>query len=200
MKTLLLLAAIDGSSFSFTQLMVFLSLAASGLLCLGFAAVFGGHHDGDMDHSGDHGGEGDAPSFLSPRVFFAFLTGFGVAGSIATIYGARAAAATGIGFIPGFIMAFVAWLMAYVMFKQQINSSLRPGQVLGAHGTVVTRIPAGGLGEVNIKVNGQILPYTAIVEEGADQIAAGIQIRVIQDLGDKVVVSRLSAPLVPART
>jgi membrane protein implicated in regulation of membrane protease activity len=179
------------------QFLVFLSMAFGGLICLGFAAIFGGHHDGEIghdighaDHAGDHAAEhGGPPSFLSPRVFLAFLTGFGVAGAIATVYGAGPGLATGIGFIPGFVMALIAWFVAYYLFKEQVSSSIRPGQVVGAVGTVVTAIQAGGLGEVNVSVNGQIVPYTAISEDGESSFRVGTRVKVIRDLGDKVSVS-----------
>lgn len=190
--------------FSTMQFLVFLALAIGGLIMLGFSAIFGGHHDGEMGHDihagheADHGsgeqGQESAPSFLSPRIFFAFLTGFGVAGAIATVYGAPAAWATGIGFIPGMVMAVIAWFTGWYLFNQQVNSSLRPGQVVGASGTVVTAIPVKGLGEVNVSVNGQIVSYTALLSE--DQTAdlpAGVRIRVTDDLGDKVVVKKAAA-------
>jgi membrane protein implicated in regulation of membrane protease activity len=184
---------------SSVQFLVFLALAIGGLMMLGFSAIFGGHHDGEIGgHEAGHGGDGHdhdaAPSFLSPRVFFAFLTGFGVAGAIATVYGAPAAWATGIGFIPGMVMAFLAWFTAHYLFTQQANSSLRPGQVVGASGTVVTAIPLKGMGEVNVSVNGQILSYTALLsEDQTSDLPAGARIKVTQDLGDKVVVKKAVA-------
>lgn len=190
--------SVGGGVLFSMQFLVFLSLAIGGLMFLGVAAIFGGHHDGEMghdmeggDHDAGHGGESaGGPSFLSPRVFFAFLTGFGVAGAIATIYGAGAGIATGVGFIPGFIMAFVAWGVAYFLYKEQVNSSIRPGQVVGSVGTVVTTIQSGSLGEVNVSVNGQILPYTAISEDGTSHFQVGTRVKVVRDLGDKVTVSR----------
>jgi membrane protein implicated in regulation of membrane protease activity len=113
-----------------------------------------------------------------------------VAGSIATVYGAGPGLATGIGFIPGLIMAVIAWFVAYFLFKEQANSSIRPGQVVGAMGTVVTVIQSGSLGEVNISVNGQIVPYTAISEDGESAFQVGTRVKVIRDLGDKVTVRR----------
>jgi membrane protein implicated in regulation of membrane protease activity len=183
------------------QFLVFLALAIGGLIMLGFSAIFGGHHDGEMGgHDAEHGGDGHdheaAPSFLSPRIFFAFLTGFGVAGSIATVYGASPAWATGIGFIPGLVMASIAWMTAYYLINQQANSNLRPGQVVGATGTVVTAIPVKGLGEVNVSVNGQILSYTALLAgDQTSPLPAGERIKVMEDLGDKVVVKKALATI-----
>ncbi len=193
--TILATTLVEGLLVSM-QFLVFLSMAIGGLICLGFAAIFGGHHDGEMghdighvDHAGDHASEhGTGPSFLSPRVFLAFLTGFGVAGAIATVYGAGPGLATGIGFIPGLVMAILAWFVAYYLFKEQVNSSIRPGQVVGSIGTVVTAIQAGGLGEINVSVNGQIVPYTAVAEDGETPFRVGTRVKVIRDLGDKVSV------------
>jgi membrane protein implicated in regulation of membrane protease activity len=179
------------------QFLVFLAIAMGGLIFLGFAVLFGHHDDVGVGHDviGHHGGEGhsgdhddSAPSFLSPRIFFAFITGFGIAGAIATLYGQSPACSTLIGFIPGFIMAFCAWSVAYYLFKEQVNSNIRPGQVVGALGTVVTTIPVGGLGEVNVSVNNQILPYTALSEDAPIKLLPGTRIKVTRDYGDKVVV------------
>lgn len=189
--------ALVGGLLSSMQFLVFLGLAIGGLVCLGFAAIFGGHHDGfghdhDIGHGADHGDseQGSAPSFLSPRVFFAFLTGFGVAGAIATVYEAGAALATSIGFIPGLVMATVAWAIGYYLFKEQSNSSIRPGQVVGASGTVVTTIYAGGVGEINVSVNGQIVPYMAMAEDNGGSIQQGTRVQVVRDLGDRVTVKK----------
>ena len=187
------MSLVEGA-LSTMQFLVFLALTIAGLIFLGAAVLFGGHHDGfghdhDMGHGGDHDSDqGSAPSFLSPRVFFAFLTGFGGAGAIATAYGASSAQATGIGFIPGFVMAAIAWGVAYYLFKEQANSSIRPGQVIGAIGTVVTTIPAEGIGEVNVSVNGQIVPYTAASEKSSETIRAGARVRVVQEFGGRLTV------------
>lgn len=185
------------------QFLVFGALFLAGLICLGIAAMFGGDHDADGDHDMGHveqatdgqGEHGNAPSFLSPRVFFAFMVGFGAAGTIATIYGYKAGVATAIGFIPGLVMAMIAWGFAVLFYKQQANSNLRPGQVVGASGTVVTPIPVGGMGEVNVSVNGQIIGFTALSEDGQNVLAAGARIRVINDLGGKVVVRKDQTPV-----
>ncbi len=186
--------SIASDILSSMQFLVFAAMVLGALICLGFSAVFGDHHDTDMGHDHDvgHAGGESGPSFLSPRAFFAFLLGFSTAGAIATAYGASAAIATAIGFIPGLVMALIAWGVASFLYKQQANSSLRPGQVIGAHGTVVTAIPAGGIGEVNVSVNGQIVGYTATAD-GIGSIKAGTMIVVTQDLGDRVVVKARSA-------
>ena len=84
-------------------------------------------------------------------------------------------------------MALIAWGLAVMFHNQQANSSIKPGQVVGTKGTVVTAIKEGGIGEVNVSVGGQILGYTATAEKGAG-IKAGTPITVIADLGDRVIV------------
>ncbi len=190
----MLATGIVEGAVSTMQFLVFISLGVAGLIVLG-AAVLLGHHDGDTSHDfghTDHGMEHDtesAPSFLSPRVFCAFLTGFGAAGAIATCYGAHAGAATAIGFIPGIVMALIAWGVAVILFKQQANSSLRPGQSVGAIGRVVTTISAGGTGEVDVTVNGQIITYNATAE-GDELIQSGVRVRVVTESGGMITVRK----------
>lgn len=201
MKTIMLAATLVDGFYSSMQFLVFLALGACGLIALGVSAIFGGHADahdtdgdGHPDQATDSDGEhGSAPSFFSPRIFFAFLIGFGGAGAIASAYGWAAGASTGIGFIPGLVMAIFAWAMAYYLYKQQANSALQSHQIMGAEGTIVTAIRPGELGEANLRVNGQILPITAMSEDGASLIPAGTRIRVVSNLGDKVVVTRQTA-------
>ena len=183
-----------------TQFLVFGALAICGLIALGAAAIFGGGHDADvgghdLSHDADSDGGGDhgsAPSFLSPRVFFAFMLGFGSVGAMATSFGTSALLASALGILAGVVMALLAYSVGYVMYKQQANSALRPGQVVGKIGTVVTAIPSHGLGEINIAVGGQMVQFTALTTDGSP-ISEGTMIVVLQDLGGKVTV-RKSVP------
>jgi membrane protein implicated in regulation of membrane protease activity len=180
------------SALTTWQFMIFCALAVVGLVWLGISAIFGGDHDHDFDHSVDvHGGDTDhsqtGPSFFSPRVIMAFILGFGSGGAIATAYGASPAIASIIAFGPGLVMAVIAYCMASFMMKQQANSNIRPGEVVGSYGTVVTSIPSEGIGEVNVRVAGQIVPYTAMSEE-KKSISSGSSVMVVRDLGDRVSV------------
>lgn len=195
--TALLAIGITGSVLGTTQFLVFGALALCGLIALGFSTIFGGDHDaeigdhdvGDHDGGGEHGG---APSFLSPRVCFAFMLGFGSVGAMATAYGLSSLWASALGIVAGLIMACLAYGVGYVMYKQQASSSLRPGQVVGKTGTVVTAIPSEGIGEINVAVGGQIVQFTAMTVDGSP-ISQGSIIVVVQDLGGKVTV-RKSVP------
>lgn len=190
----ILAVSITSGVLGTTQFLVFGAIAICGLIALGVAAIFGGDHDVDHDadvgHDAGHDGGGEhggAPSFLSPRVFFAFMLGFGSVGAMATAYGASSLLASALGIIAGLVMATLAYAVGYVMYKQQANSALKPGQVVGKTGTVVTAIPDNGLGEVNVSVGGQIVPFTALSIDNKP-IRAGVMITVVQDLGDKILV------------
>ena len=100
--------------------------------------------------------------------------------------------ASALGILAGVVMALLAYSVGYVMYKQQANSALRPGQVVGKIGTVVTAIPSHGLGEINIAVGGQMVQFTALTTDGSP-ISEGTMIVVLQDLGGKVTV-RKSVP------
>lgn len=175
-----------------------MALAVSGAMCLGVAALFGGHDHGDFGHgdhdmghdSGHDGGHDQAPSFLSPRVFFAFLVGFGVAGAIASAYGVNTGWATGIGFIPGILMAVIAWSVGYFLFKQQVDSGIKPNQVINCFGVVTCAIRPGNVGEVDVSVNRQIISYSARSETGDETIDVGVRVRVTKEFGGHVTVRK----------
>jgi membrane protein implicated in regulation of membrane protease activity len=175
--------------FQSMQFLVFTALAVCALLALGIAAFFGGDHGPDVHHDVDHG---DAPSLLSPRSFFAFMLGFCATGAIATVYGANVVISCVIGFVPGVIMSMLAWLLAYLLHKQQANSSLKSGQVVGCVGIVAVTIPANGRGEVDVSVNHQTVQYAATATS-SESIPSGTRIKVVLDLGSTVVVERAIA-------
>ncbi len=187
----MLLASIQDGILMSTQFLVFAALAFCGLVGLGISAMFGGDHDAgighDLDHSHDTSGHDGSPSLISPKSFMAFMLGFGASGAGATAFGCQTVLACTIGFITGFAMALIAWSVAYVLYKQQANSSIKPGQSIGCAGTVVTAIREGGIGEVNVSIGGQIIPLTAVSHDGK-AISSGKLVQVIQDLGDRVVV------------
>lgn len=189
---MLAVSASVGSAFTSMQVLIFVALAVSGALCLGVAVIFGGHDHGDVGHHdlADSDGHDSAPSFLSPRVFFAFLVGFGVAGAIASAYGANTGWATGVGFIPGFFMAFIAWGVGYFLFKQQVNSNIKPNQVINCFGVVTNAIRPGSIGEVDVSVNGQLIPYNARSESSEEMITVGLRVRVIKEFGGQIVVRK----------
>jgi membrane protein implicated in regulation of membrane protease activity len=187
--TPMLAASVVEGVFQSMQFIVFTSLAVCALIALGVAAIFGGDHGPDVHHDADHG---DAPSLLSPRSFFAFMLGFCATGAIATIYGANVLISCAIGVIPGVIMSVLAWFLAYVLHKQQANSNLKPGQVVGCLGIVAVTIPANGRGEVDINVNHQTVQYSATAGS-SESIPSGTRVKVVLDCGTSVVVERAIA-------
>jgi membrane protein implicated in regulation of membrane protease activity len=193
MITSLLAVSIVPGLYQSVQFLVFASLAACALLAVGIAAIFGGDHGVEVHHDIDHGdAHGGAPSLLSPRSFFAFMLGFCATGAIATLYGANVGWACAFGVIPGAVMTGIAWGLAYVLHKQQANSSLKSGQVVGCTGTVAVSIPSGGSGEVDVRVNGQTVTFSASTNY-AETLLSGTRIKVILDLGGTVVVERAIA-------
>lgn len=172
---------------------MFASLTLGGLIALGFTAFLGHDADHDLSHDLHADLHADAaPSFLSPRAFFAFLVGFSATGAIATCYNASAPVATLIGLLPGLGVAALVYFVTLGFYNQQANSSVQPGQVVGSTGTIVTAIRAGGIGEANISVRGQLLPYTTISDDGSD-IPANTVVTVTRDLGDRVAVRPVAA-------
>lgn len=173
-----------------TQFIVFCVLAGVGLAYIMVTAIFGGDHDVHVEHeiSVEHD---SAPSFLSPRVFCSFLVGFGATGAGCTAYGANSLIASMAGLLPGLGSAVIAYLLGYVLYRQQADSSMKRGEVVGKTGTVVTRIPENGIGEINVNVAGRVCGFTAMAENQTE-ILPGRAIRVTKDLGDRVQVRQIS--------
>jgi hypothetical protein len=182
--------------------LLFLGTAvAGGTLLVGqfLLGVFGGDHDGHLDHgdghfdaghdAGDDGGEG-APFFfgmLSLRTIAAALTFFGL-GGLASYYG---------GLQPGYCIliavgsgALAMYLVAYVMrmlSRLRSDGSVRIENAVGTTGTVYLRIPGNraGAGKVTLVVQGRTVECQAIT--GQDAIPTGARVRVVALAGPDTV-------------
>ena len=175
---------------------VYAAIGAVGLLfLLGMLFVgdlFGADHD--FDHSIEHDGDlGGGPSFLSARIISAFITAFGVGGTVGRYYNLSHPAASGVGIVTGFLMSGLVYEFARILYSQQASSELRMAELRGTRGEVTVAIPENGVGEITLTAGGERTTHIARSADGR-AIPAGTEVVITNPLGQSVVVSRAPAP------
>lgn len=171
---------------SFSAFSVFLAIAAVGFLFLILSLFFGEifeHFDGGLDHEFDHGG----PGFFSSRVMSVFVTAFGGAGAIASYYGLSPLPSSGVGFATGAVFAGAIYSFARFLYAQQASSEIRSQDLLGQTARVVVGIPAGGIGQVRVRLGEELVDKIARAKDGR-AIAEHTAVTVDEVLGETVVV------------
>ena len=139
----------------------FLIIGGVGLALLVIGLVFGGLLDAfDVDAGG---------GLLSGPVIGAFLASFGFGGALTmfgTGVGVTGGALAGLG--SGVVVGGIAALATRYLMNMQTDESMRTSDLVGRTGVVVTPIPEGGFGEVNVSHLGQTLKYNARASEAID--------------------------------
>ena len=136
----------------------FLAVGGLGLLVL-VVALFAAEV-GEIGHV-----DTDGP-FSVPAIS-AFLGGIGFGGAATTaLLPALPGAVTVLlallgGLVVALPLAFGAMRLTAALRDMPTEPTLTPDRLLGAQGVVVSRVPAGGLGEVRLSVAGQQLKYHA---------------------------------------
>ncbi len=188
---------------------IFLTCAAVGgvmLLCRLVLLVLGiGGHDGadtGPDLAADHGGDAHADGhhhdsadagfkLFTIHGLTAFLLMFGLVGlalSRQTSWGLLVALAG--ASVAGMI---TMWLIARVfgaLGRLQSSGTLRMDNAVGCEGTVYLTIPAGGTGQVQVKVQDHLREFDATAQDGRE-IRTGERVRVVWTQGDSLVVERV---------
>jgi membrane protein implicated in regulation of membrane protease activity len=165
---------------------VFLAICATGFLFLMVALIFGGLFDFfEADHDFDAGG----PGFFSTRVMAVFVTTFGGAGAVATYYGLSPMPASLVGFATGLVFGGAIYALARVLYQQQASTEVRSGDLVGAVGRVVIAIPAGGVGQIRVRLGEELMDKIARTRDGA-AIAENTAVKVDEVLGETVIVTQ----------
>jgi membrane protein implicated in regulation of membrane protease activity len=126
----------------------------------------------------------------------AFIAMFGVGGIFATqvldLHGGQAA-------IVGVAFGLIGFLVAFVLFRALKRAEGgRPfsiADLVGRDGSVSVAIPAGRLGTVYVRAEGQTHELSATASE---DIPAGTPVRITGTAGMGLVVQRAAAPTTPA--
>jgi membrane protein implicated in regulation of membrane protease activity len=155
--------------------------------------LFGGDHELSHEmvagHDVDHAG---GPSIFSTRIIAAFLTAFGVGGVVGRYYGLSHPAASGIGVIFGVVMSSAVYQFAKVLYSQQASSELHMSGLVGAPAEVSVAIPAGGVGQIVVRVSGERTEHVARAADG-QPIARGAAVVIASIGGDAVTVRPAAA-------
>jgi membrane-bound ClpP family serine protease len=149
----------------------------------------GGHAEAGYDHSGVPG-----ISFFSPTVLSCFVTAFGACGLILHHIPATSNiwVSAPISAVAGLCMASVAFLLFNWMFKQtQSSSESRVGSLLGQTASIITPIPADGVGEIAYVQGGTRYTAPARTESGAP-VSAGKPVRITRIVGSQYFVELMS--------
>ena len=145
----------------------------------------GGHAEAGYDHSGVPG-----ISFFSPTVLACFVTAFGACGLILSRVKATSNVwvSAPISAVAGVIMAFLAFLLFNFMFKQtQSSSESKVASLLGQTASIITPIPADGVGEIAYVQGGARYTAPARTESGAP-VSAGKPVRITRIVGTQYYV------------
>ncbi len=165
---------------------VFLAIAGAGFLFLMVSLLFGeifDHFGGGFDHDMDHGG----PGFFSARVMAVFITAFGGFGAMATYYGLGPVPASGVGFASGLAFGGAIYAFARFLFGQQASSDVRSSDMVGAIGRVIVAIPAGGVGQIRVRLGEELVDKIARTRD-AVPIPENMSVEVEEVLGETVIV------------
>jgi membrane protein implicated in regulation of membrane protease activity len=169
------------SSFS-----VFLAICATGFLFLLVALVFGGLFDFfEADHDFDAGG----PGFFSSRVMAVFVTTFGGAGAVASYYGLAPVPASLVGFATGLVFGGAIYALARFLFQQQASTDVRSSDMIGVVGRVVVGIPAGGVGQIRVRLGEELVDRIARTRDGVP-VPENASVQVEEVLGETVIVKK----------
>ena len=179
--------------------LTFFSIFAAGLTITLFQLVFGGDADHDIhsDVGGDHGdfhadhdahGSAQGPGLFSVRGGVYLVTGFGGVSFITMYMTEKVLVSSIVGLTAAFPFA-LGLLALYRMFlAQQASSMVQSRDFHGISGTVVTSIPAQGMGEVTLIVRGKQITKSATSATGM-ALKSGTPVQVRTYLGDRVTVA-----------
>ncbi len=163
-----------------------------------FGHVFGGGHDGHVDGSGGHAEAGvdssDLPgvSALSPTVIASFVTAFGGIGIIFSQFSATkpAVISAPLSVLGGFIIAAcVLWLLRKLFSHTQSSSESKVSSLAGMTATIITPIPANGVGEIAYVQAGSRYTAPARLEDDTKSAANGKLVRITRVVGSQFYVT-----------
>jgi membrane protein implicated in regulation of membrane protease activity len=184
-------------------MIIYTACLALGLLYALFSAfaghLFGGHDGGDVGTGGhaeagyDHSGV-PGISFFSPTVLGSFVTAFGACGLILSHIEATRSVwiSAPLSACAGAAIAFLALLVFNWMFsKTQSSSESRVASLMGQTASIVTPIPANGVGEIAYVQGGSRYTAPARTESGAP-VSAGKPVRITRVVGTQYFVEILN--------
>ncbi|MFI8191672.1 hypothetical protein ACIF8T_23140 [Streptomyces sp. NPDC085946] len=164
----------------------FLGLGIAGVVLLALSFVLDGVLEGLFD--GISVVDGLLDGLLSLPVIAGFLSMLGFSGAIVMgTTGLDAAGATVIGVPAGVLTGWSAYRLSRALMRDSSGTAPRDDDLIGASGSVVTAIPAGGYGEVLVRRAGQPVKLSA---KSPVAVARGAEVWVEQTLSQSAVSVR----------
>ncbi|MEI9918261.1 MAG: hypothetical protein WDO14_05595 [Bacteroidota bacterium] len=149
-------------------------------------------HDGPDDIGEPDSGGGDHGAgfqFFTLKNFIGFFTIFGWAGIAMIESGASNGVAVIVATIAGALMMFVMAGMFYLLVKAQYDGTMKIERAVGHTGEVYLTIQSkrGGLGKVQIKVQGALRTLDALTDDDFD-IQTGKIVKVANIVNDNTLL------------
>lgn len=154
----------------------FLIIGAAGVALLLFSLVVGDLLDGILEFGGD---------LFSGAALAGFLGAFGFSGAIAYDASDSTPVAIVVGIVAGLVIGGGVGFLAARLKQGGDESNVRTSELTGHRGTVISAIPADGLGEVSVVVAGHITKLNA---RSAAAIAPGTPVVVTAVLSATAVM------------
>ncbi|MDO9456363.1 NfeD family protein [Nocardioides sp.] len=167
---------------------LFLVLGVVGLVVIVVSLVLGDLHGGALDALG--------ADWFSTEVVGGFVSALGFGGAIAVQSGASDGLAVAVGVLAGIVFgAGAAWLTRLVR-GGATDHTPDAADVVGQEGKVLSAVPEGGYGSVEVRLGGHTLRFNARADLPLD---AGTQVHVTSVLSPTAVtVSPLWSALPPS--
>ncbi|MBU0534668.1 MAG: NfeD family protein [Patescibacteria group bacterium] len=185
-----------------------LSWIFAGLMILGgsffvFSLLLGGVGDslGDMFHGLDSALESIGLDLIPDSfehgsggagciTILAFITGFGAAGLVASLFGANALICVLAGILFGVIVGGIYAGITKLIMSQQSNSSTTDADIVGKTAHITVEIPKGGVGQVMLTTQGGTRPYPACCVNN-QAVVRGQSVKVISVEGGRLYVEKV---------
>lgn len=181
-------------------MIIYIGCLALGLVFTIVSAFFGhvlGGHDAHVDlGTGGHAEAGldthgtPGLSFFSPTVLASFVTAFGAFGIVFTHIESTSSvwASAPLAAVSGGVVAWIVFLIFNSLFKRtQSSSESQISSLPGMAASIVTPIPANGVGEIAYVQGGSRYTAPARTENGT-AIGAGKSVRISRVVGTQFYV------------
>jgi amino acid transporter len=178
---------------------IYLFCLVVGLVFTLFSVVFGHFFGGHGDHVGGSGGHAEAGadssdmpgiSIFSPTIIAAFVTAFGGFGIIFSEIPATNKAVVSAPLsilVAGIIAGCLYKFLSLVFTHTQGSSESHVAALVGTEASVITPIPANGVGEIAYVVGGTRYTAPARVENGTP-VSGGRSVKITRVVGTQFYV------------
>jgi membrane protein implicated in regulation of membrane protease activity len=133
--------------------------------------------------------------FVSTELLAGLLGGFGFGAAIANeLIGddTGMAVVLALGVIAAVPVSLLSWLIVNRLGNMRTDATPTRADLVGTRGVVVTPIPAGGYGEVRVRIGGQPVKLNARADR---PLGLGAQVKVVEATSDTSVIVQQTAPL-----